>query len=820
MKSGKSSFLTRHFLIISICIVLFTGPLWAQGTYNILDYGAVSNGKTLCTEAIQKAVNACGKAGGGTVTVPPGIYLTGPVFLRSHVNFHVSSGATLLAHQNIEKYPVIEGRWEGIERKIYASLITGMDLENVSITGRGTLNGQGKVWWDGEIQTEKLRKKLGIREREPDNPPGSALKYPRPRMINLYRCENVLIRDLNFKDSPSWTIHPVYCRDITVDNITINQPFESPNTDGVNPDSCQDVRIINCYIDCGDDCVTIKSGYNEDGRRVGIPCENVTIANCIFLHGHGGVVIGSETSGDVRNVTITNCIFDGTMRGLRIKTARRRGAVVEHIRASNLVMRDVKAAFSITKQYTRTEPQPVNEGTPRFHDFHFSNIDVSDCEKVAEVIGLEEMNIRDLRFTDVHVNNAKKGFECEYVDGIALNDFTANVRQGAAFVFQNTENIELHRVSTERPRPGQPVITLEKTENVLMHACSAPERTTHFLKLIGDENKKLTIRNNYLDHVEKPVERPFISWGELKNPIYSYPTWSTKDACMIHENGWFYVFFSAFFFDDGEIRSHISCVRTHDFIEFSDPLFIWDGQDDGWTGMCSPNISKIDGKFILTYNSWGDTHPNGMRNQGFYAESDDLMNWDQHKPIARNLTGHASLIDVAVAKHNGYYYVVWQDWKVGDDKVKQNRVARSRSLDGDFELIGDGYLTFLMQDGKWNGMKHENWEFLMIDGVWHVLSTDYSPHEPYLYRISGNPDDPMSWKTWVDGFAMHMPRENFNTKHWSNAGFLADWRDHDGYYYMLYAGSTQSKSHAGRGDNKLALSRSKDLKNWSPAGQW
>ena len=157
-------------------------------------------------------------------------------------------------------------------------------------------------------------------------------------MINLYRCNNVLIRDLTILDSPSWTIHPVYCENVTVDNITIIQPYESPNTDGINPESCKDVRIFNCFVDCGDDCITIKSGYNEDGRRVNKPCENIAITNCTFAHGRSSIGIGSETSGGVRNVVISNCVFKDTYRGLRIKSARGRGNVVENIRASNIVL--------------------------------------------------------------------------------------------------------------------------------------------------------------------------------------------------------------------------------------------------------------------------------------------------------------------------------------------------------------------------------------------------------------------------------------------------------------------------------------------------
>ncbi len=307
----------------------------------------------------------------------------------------------------------------------------------------------------------------------------------------------------------------------------------------------------------------------------------------------------------------------------------------------------------------------------------------------------------------------------------------------------------------------------------------------------------------------------FIDWQNLKNPIYVYQDASTKDACMEYKNDTFYLFFSAFYTERDKVRSHVVGIKTKDFKTFSEPMFIWDGRDQGWTGMCSPNISKVKGEYILTFNSWGHEHPNGRFNQLFYATSKDLENWDGPNPIAENLTRGKSLIDIALAYDNGKYYIIWQDWIVDGKKIKVNRLATGESLDGKFEHVGDGYVHFLMKDGKENGLKHENWEFLKIDGTWHILSTDYSPHEPYLYRISGDPKVDQNWLTWTEGFRLKVPVEAFNTKHPANAAYLADWREYDGYYYLLYAGKTHSKTHAGRGNNKLALARSKDLINWS-----
>ncbi len=311
----------------------------------------------------------------------------------------------------------------------------------------------------------------------------------------------------------------------------------------------------------------------------------------------------------------------------------------------------------------------------------------------------------------------------------------------------------------------------------------------------------------------------FIDWNNLKNPLYSHPGWSTKDACTVYKDGYFYVFFSAFYFDNGRERSHLSAVKTKDFKTFSKPLFLWDGMEEGWIGLCSPNITKVKDKYILTYNTWGHRHPSGMNNIMLYAVSDDLENWDKHNQLAANLTKGKSIIDVALAYHDGKYYVTWQNWRDNDVTVKTDHIAVGDSLDGDFEFIGDGNLELLMKDGHENGKIHENYEFVKIEDTWHILSTDYRPHNPYLYKMSGDPGDPASWKKWTDGYMIKAPKEEFNTHHRANAAFLVDWSDHDGYYYLIYAGNTEGVTHDGRGDNKIALSRSKDLVNWDAPGE-
>jgi polygalacturonase len=486
--------------------------------YNIEEFGAIGDGKTLSTKSIQDAIDACSGAGGGMVYVPAGEFLTGPVFLKSNINFHISEGATLLGDTVISRYPWIQGRWEGIERKTYASILTGHDLLNVSITGRGTIDARGRVWWDAFMETRRIREEHGIKEREPDNPPEAPLKWPRPRVINLFNCKNVLIRDITIINSPSCTIHPVYCTNVTVDNVTVVNPPDSPNTDGINFDSSNDSKIVNCYIDVGDDCITLKSGYNRDGRRVGIPCENIVISNCVMVHGHGGVVIGSEMSGDVRNVTINNCVFDQTHRGLRIKAARGRGGIVEHIRASNIVMRGIGTAFTLSMFYqdwkgsltldgfykgSGIKIEDVSEETPIFRNIHFSNISVSDADVVAEIRGLPEMPVQDINFANIEVTSSDEGMMVYQVRGILLDNVVVNSRYSPALIAREIEDVEIERFTDPDPNSDIPVIQFEEVSNVMIQNCSAKPGTGIFLEMVKGTVDNVIFRDNRLSAAKK-----------------------------------------------------------------------------------------------------------------------------------------------------------------------------------------------------------------------------------------------------------------------------------------------------------------------------
>jgi polygalacturonase len=457
---------------------------------NILDHGAVPNGETNCTAAIQKAIDAAVERGGGTVVVPSGKYVTGTIWLRSNITLHLEAGATLLGAQDVEAFPMWTPRWEGPKSTTRAAMICGEDLENVAITGRGTIDGRGEMWW-------KLR-----REVEP------TAHIQRPRLIRLVDCRNVLIEGITVTRSPSWTINPVACENVTVHKVTVKNPPDSPNTDGINPDSCRNVRISDCHIDVGDDCITIKSGSEEEPRTQYKPCENITVTNCTMIHGHGGVVIGSEMTGGVRNVAISNCTFVGTDRGIRIKSRRGRGgetgAAVEDVRVSNIVMDDVLCPLAINLFYgcgawgeskvTDKRPQPVTNATPRFRRLRFSNITARRAKYSAcFVIGLPEMFVEDIAYSDISVyldrDNTKAGdsdmapdieqlcragFVMKNVRTVRLDNIQIFDQVGPAVRVTNGSEIAIDGLSSPTKQDdGSPLIALIDVENAYVTGCSA-----------------------------------------------------------------------------------------------------------------------------------------------------------------------------------------------------------------------------------------------------------------------------------------------------------------------------------------------------------
>ena len=478
--------------------------------FNVRDFGAVGDGRTLVTAAIQSAIDACAKAGGGKVFVPAGNYLTGPLFLRSNLELELHSGAVLLGSRQVSDYPSIEGRWEGLERTVFASLLTGLDLENVAITGNGVLDGQGAIWREAHHETEELRKKMGLTGREPENPAGSPLRWPRPRMINLYRCRNVRISGLLLRDCPSWNVHPVSCENVRIDGLSIVNPRDSANTDGIDPDSCRNVRISDCYISTGDDCIILKSGYKHIPGKPFQPTENVVVTNCVFGEGHCGVGVGSETAGGIRNVAISNCVCEGTRRGLYIKTARGRGSVIENIQAVNFAMRNIEnTAVAVNMFYSpadRERSAPLDETTPAIRNIRISDVTVSGAARSIVFEGLPERPIEGLSLRNVAVDSSSNGVLCSQVHGLTLENIEVTCDQGPAMEIADVENLHLERFRSAKPTAPQPAIRLSRIDGALIQGCSAQPGTPALIELRGPENKEISLALNRVPNGGKEVE--------------------------------------------------------------------------------------------------------------------------------------------------------------------------------------------------------------------------------------------------------------------------------------------------------------------------
>lgn len=415
----------RKLIVCMYC--LFQAAVLFAERVDMLQAGANIDGKTLNTRLINSTIERLSTHGGGTLYFPAGVYLTGSIHMKSHITLELEAGATLRFSDEFNDYlPFVEVRHEGVMMKSFQPLIYAVDAENITIKGEGTLDGQGKKWW-----TEFFRVMIDVRDHgvrdinkyqpmwdkandtkaiyaETNADYVSTLKrrFFRPPFIQPIRCKNVKIEGVKIINSPFWTVNPEFCDNVTVKGITIyNVP--SPNTDGINPESCSNVHISDCHISVGDDCITIKSGRDAQGRRLGVPCENITITNCTMLAGHGGIVIGSEMSGGVRKVAISNCIFDGTDRGIRIKSTRGRGGVVEDIRVSNIVMSNIKKeAVVFNLKYSEMPSEPKSERTPVFRCISLNGLTATNVKVPVKVVGLEEAPVSDIVLRDIQVQNA------------------------------------------------------------------------------------------------------------------------------------------------------------------------------------------------------------------------------------------------------------------------------------------------------------------------------------------------------------------------------------------------------------------------------
>lgn len=408
-------------------------------------YGAISDRTTLNTQAIQKAIEVCAKKGGGSVIIPAGTWLTGPIHLQSSIQLVMEEGAELLFSQNFDDYlPVVLSRYEGMELYNYSPFIYARDCTNVAITGKGTLNGQGSVWWEWKIGQQLGTEKL-YRMTQEDVPVekrvfGTVTDALRPSFLQFINCSNILLEGFTIKNGPMWTIHPVYSSDILMKDITVIT--EGVNNDGIVIDSSKNVIIDHASLDTEDDAIVIKSGLDQDGWRVGRPSEHIIIRNCRVGRGNGGVVIGSEMSGDVRDVSVSDCLFDGTKRGIRIKSARGRGGVVEKVTVENVTMHNIESeAIVFDMGYaSKNSVIPTTDTAPTFRDITLRNIQCTYANTALEITGLPESPLREVVFEKINIK-ARNGIEASYLQNARFDDILIEAKDHPAILFEQSKSI-------------------------------------------------------------------------------------------------------------------------------------------------------------------------------------------------------------------------------------------------------------------------------------------------------------------------------------------------------------------------------------------
>lgn len=508
-------------------------PTFAAYSSAITDFGAIADGQTDNSEAFTRAIEHVASKGGGRVVVPRGVFVTGPIVMKSNIDLHVESGAVVLFSRNMDKYPLVDASFEGLRTMRCMSPIHAHDLENIAFTGSGIFDGNGDAWrpvkkdkmtesqWkrllasggvvsdDGRIWYPSSKSKAGA-DLNIGNVPGTiALEeyeaisdFLRPVLVSIKGCKRVLLDGPTFQNSPAWNIHPLASEDITIRNLTVRNPWYSQNGDGLDVESCRNVLVYDNTFDVGDDAICIKSGKDADGRRLGMPTENVVVRNNVVYHGHGGFVVGSEMSGGVRNVHVSGCTFIGTDIGLRFKSTRGRGGVVENIYISDINMIDIPGDpinFNLfyagkspvlngdAEVENETEPMPVTEETPAFRNIFMKNIYGNGFGNAALFMGLPEMNLSNVHFENVRLR-AKKGIVVIDTEGLTMKNVSVEVQTGAAITIYNAKNIDITDFAYNVAQPEAIVVA-------------------------GSKNAKIRIK-----HVRKPTNADFLKLGSAVNP--------------------------------------------------------------------------------------------------------------------------------------------------------------------------------------------------------------------------------------------------------------------------------------------------------------
>jgi polygalacturonase len=420
-------------------------PVFPGQNYDIRDFGAVPDGKTLNTGAFNRAIEECRTQGGGRILVPKGDWLTGPILLRSYTNLYLERGALVRFSTDFSDYlPVVFTRWEGVECFNYSPLIYAIDCENIAVTGEGVFDGQGQAWWHWKQNQHPAAKELY--QAQFNGFPvekrifGTEEAALRPQFLQTIRCRSVLFEGVTFINGPMWTMHPVYCQDVVVRDVTVKT--SGPNGDGLNPDSCFNVFVDGCSFDTGDDCIAINSGMNEDGWRVNIPCENIHIRNCTMSEGHGAISIGSGMSGGVRNLYAHGCRVTGGEQGIRLKSMRGRGGFIEHVYFENFRLSGLRMeAILLNMFYGASSAESASQSPPTFRDIYIKNVRCEGADAAIVVRGLPEQPIQKVTLEDLNIKS-DTGINCQEAVDLTLKNVSVQAQQEPLFNATNVSGLD------------------------------------------------------------------------------------------------------------------------------------------------------------------------------------------------------------------------------------------------------------------------------------------------------------------------------------------------------------------------------------------
>lgn len=490
-------------------------PSFPANKVSITDFGGVGDGIELNTQAFAKAIEALDAKGGGQLTVPPGVWLTGPIVLKSNINLHLEDKSIILFSPNKDLYPLVETVFEGFDTRRCQSPISGRNLVNVAITGSGAIDGNGHYWrplkkqkvsdnfWKRETSKGGVFKRADYwmpsaqylhgdtisnmnvpRNLTTDAEWASVRDFLRPVMISLQECKNVYLQGVIFQNSPAWNIHPFMCENVILDGVQVRNPSYAQNGDGLDLESCKNAIIVNSTFDVGDDGICIKSGKDEDGLRRNIPCENVIVDNCTVFKGHGGFVVGSEMSGGVKNISVSNCQFLGTDVGLRFKSRRGRGGVVENIYITNISMIDISTepihfnlyygGKSVVETLEDNDAEPVTEvmpavdiTTPTFRNIFIKNVTCSNARKAMYFYGLPEHNIDNINVENVVIHSTL-GAEILESKNITLKNVNIYPKEGPALTLRNVIDVKVEDFTTDSTLPTYFDVSGARSKNILI----------------------------------------------------------------------------------------------------------------------------------------------------------------------------------------------------------------------------------------------------------------------------------------------------------------------------------------------------------------